>query len=464
MPGEIKYDAAKRRRQWETMLVEILDLMIRRYERNPDYHFIDMKFNTISGEDFPAPANPDKDFKSRGVVFGWIQGRGLEALVGHAQWLDECRVLDAAGKSRRKTALDRMIGEVFTKLEDIRRENHGRLFFTMTPDGKPFEIDTAGKRRGICLDGRPAGYSDLFYVKGMMAAANHLGDEEKMSEAREMMRAVCADIDSGRFLSDQVSFDPKNKVKPIPGKLSQGPRMIAIAGLTLFAETTGGTEWFEQAMRFIEFILDHHAETGDDGDERLKPYDFWEFIHAEDKSKWIENDALSSIPGHTIEFVGFAAKLLLTARRLDRLDAFKPGFIERCSTILPGVFIRNFDNGFNPEVGGIRKEFDLLSRKPLNEDMPWWCSPETIRAAGNLLALYPEDARATEISAALAKTSDGFFKRYINWSLNQVAYQTIGADGNPVDVIPATPDADPGYHTGLSIIDFLRASGIGKNI
>ena len=37
-----------------------------------------------------------------------------------------------------------------------------------------------------------------------------------------------------------------------------------------------------------------------------------------------------------------------------------------------------------------------------------------------------------------------------------MAYQTRNASGEPTDVIPATPDADPGYHTGLAIIDFLR--------
>ena len=36
-----------------------------------------------------------------------------------------------------------------------------------------------------------------------------------------------------------------------------------------------------------------------------------------------------------------------------------------------------------------------------------------------------------------------------------MAYQTIDRTGKPVDVIPATPDADPGYHTGLSLIDML---------
>ncbi len=37
-----------------------------------------------------------------------------------------------------------------------------------------------------------------------------------------------------------------------------------------------------------------------------------------------------------------------------------------------------------------------------------------------------------------------------------MAYQTVNAQGDPVDVIPATSDADPAYHTGLSIIDFIE--------
>ena len=37
-----------------------------------------------------------------------------------------------------------------------------------------------------------------------------------------------------------------------------------------------------------------------------------------------------------------------------------------------------------------------------------------------------------------------------------MAIQTRNADGEPVAVIPATSDADPGYHTGLSILDCLE--------
>ena len=37
-----------------------------------------------------------------------------------------------------------------------------------------------------------------------------------------------------------------------------------------------------------------------------------------------------------------------------------------------------------------------------------------------------------------------------------MAYQTRNEAGQVVPVIPATADADPGYHTGLSIIDVLE--------
>ena len=36
-----------------------------------------------------------------------------------------------------------------------------------------------------------------------------------------------------------------------------------------------------------------------------------------------------------------------------------------------------------------------------------------------------------------------------------MAVQTRSGAGHPVPVIPATADADPGYHTGLSMIDVL---------
>ena len=44
---------------------------------------------------------------------------------------------------------------------------------------------------------------------------------------------------------------------------------------------------------------------------------------------------------------------------------------------------------------------------------------------------------------------------YVRPELGLMAVQTLSAAGKVVPVVPATPDADPGYHTGLSMIDCL---------
>jgi len=56
----------------------------------------------------------------------------------------------------------------------------------------------------------------------------------------------------------------------------------------------------------------------------------------------------------------------------------------------------------------------------------------------------------------IMKCSNGFIRNFVNPDVHLMARQTLSRNGIPVETIPATPDADPGYHTGLSIIDFLN--------
>jgi hypothetical protein len=101
----------------------------------------------------------------------------------------------------------------------------------------------------------------------------------------------------------------------------------------------------------------------------------------------------------------------------------------------------------------------LASRKPQNDDMPWWSLPETIRSAALLLHLFPDLDNAAAVRQVLADSSNAFLTRYVNPAVHLMTYQTRNSRGEPIDVIPGTPDADPGYHTGLAIIDFLRCYG-----
>ena len=54
-----------------------------RFEQREDYPFVDTKLDLKTGRDFRT----DDPIRGRDAIYGWIQGRGLEALAGHAAWL-----------------------------------------------------------------------------------------------------------------------------------------------------------------------------------------------------------------------------------------------------------------------------------------------------------------------------------------------------------------------------------------
>jgi hypothetical protein len=112
------------------------------------------------------------------------------------------------------------------------------------------------------------------------------------------------------------------------------------------------------------------------------------------------------------------------------------------------------EDGRNSRLpGGICKAFDLISRRPLNTDMPWWSLPETMRAAARCWRV----CGAPACLRTLAACHNAFTRHYIRPDRRLMAVQTRNERGEAIPVIPATADADPGYHTGLSIIDLLDA-------
>ena len=80
----------------------------------------------------------------------------------------------------------------------------------------------------------------------------------------------------------------------------------------------------------------------------------------------------------------------------------------------------------------------------------------TIRASV-MAAELTGDKSLLEIGRTCAKA---FFAGYVNPKCHQMAVQTRDEKGKVAPVIPATPDADPGYHTNLSLIDALARGGI----
>jgi hypothetical protein len=70
---------------------------------------------------------PDEDpIRGKGAVYGWIQGRGLEALAGHCAWLRRTG-LDPALLQR----LEMQLATVLCSVRKMWRRNGGRLWFFM---------------------------------------------------------------------------------------------------------------------------------------------------------------------------------------------------------------------------------------------------------------------------------------------------------------------------------------------
>src|SRR5690606_22987655 len=111
---------------------------------------------------------------------------------------------------------------------------------------------------------------------------------------------------------------------------------------------------------------------------------------------------------------------------------------------LEQVLVASFRAGF---VGpGIALSVSAGTGGVLNPLCPWWSLPETIRSA----ALCYARTGSAETLAVWKQAHAAFFERF--WRTDPpLAYQTMTPEG-PIDYVPATPDLDPGYHTGLTLL------------
>jgi mannose/cellobiose epimerase-like protein (N-acyl-D-glucosamine 2-epimerase family) len=194
---------------------------------------------------------------------------------------------------------------------------------------------------------------------------------------------------------------------------------MILLGASGLLQRIGRAERADFAPRFIEHVLGHHLDR--------------------------RTGLLANVPGqdacnvgHGIEFVGFA---------LEFLGRDCPGELGRT---LAGVLGASFRQGFAGP--GIALAVSIETGAALSPYQPWWSLPETIRAAALCYRITGEP----EALAIWQAAHDAFFARY--WRGEPpIAYQTLTVAG-PVDYVPATPDLDPGYHTGLSLLGAIEAA------
>lgn len=434
-----------------TVLVWLLD----RLERGRTGAFVDTKFDAIERRDY---ADAD-GLRGPGITYGWIQGRALEALVTHAAFFEHvdphlAEQLDAAAiglydaleslvptngqaafcydkggapvaaASYREGGARTQSREQFQRngRKDSRkdsRENGPENSTESGPDNGPDSGCERGRNQAQGQEIRT--YSDVFIVKGRIAAAARYRPTALASHLAVLDDIVAA-IEQDRFLRDE-SRDIDARALAAEDE-DYGPRMILLgAAALLHRSDCAAHDTF--SARFVEHVLMHHLDT--------------------------RSGLLAGAPGgsscnvgHAIEFAGFAFE----ARRQHMTSAL--------ADTLADLVERHFDAGF--KTPGIRLEVAIPSGQPTSKFRPWWCLPETIRAAA-----FAHAATGRSSMLDIWRRADAaFFTHYrLPDDTVPVAYQTLDDQG-PVDHVPATPDLDPAYHTGLSLlgaIESVRLSG-----
>lgn len=365
--------------------------------------FLNTKQNSLTLQDYGT----EDGVRAPGYTYGWIQGRGLKALASHAEFFEE----ELPPLAEKLDSVGRRLYEVLASLQ----KPNGHAYFCYDRDMNSVYADASGALHGQEKPALIYSYSDAFFAKGLIAAASRFALPDLADHLAYFDRVITA-IETQRFQMDErrpLSLDSIAEQSD-----DFGPRMILL-GAAGMLKRLGHTAHLGYADRFIAHIVDRHYDA-DAGLLRNAP----------------SEDACN--PGHGIEFVGFA---------LDYLDDdADPALIE----ILERILISSFDKGF---VGpGIALTVSVAAGKAQSPYFPWWSLPEAIRSA----ALAHRRTRSAESLRVWKTAHAAFFKHY--WrGTPPIAYQTMTVEG-PVDFVPATPDLDPAYHTGLSLLAAIRAA------
>ncbi len=407
---------------------------------------VDTKYDIINARDFDEFGT----IRSKEVVYGWIQGRALEALAGHAVWFQESKEPmgeDTVPLDTIRLALEGLV----ERLETIRLSQGGRLAFLMNSSGQPLEVGQDGQlrpRNGLKEVARS--YTDIFYAKGLFAATRYLGDLPRMKIAQGIFDEAVEVIQASRFRSDQLALDPANSsLKTAAKRRTQATRMIALSGLPLFLEGTHDSRYLTLGLEFIRDVLDDYVNT--EGQLDIPHCAMWEYTTMNGEP-YFEGDCLPSLPGHAIEFAGLSLKFIRNCERY--FDGQFREVISQFKRLLPQVFLTAFRLGWHPQGYGIYQSVDIVSGKPIYTQLPWWNLPEVIRAASECILVVPKEERADYFSV-IDKCTKAFFEYYVK-PPHLLAVQALDNSGKPDRSIPAVPDVDPCYHTGLSLIDSMK--------
>ncbi len=240
----------------------LMSLLSNRF--HPSYPWIDMKYDIVTGEDFPI----NDELRGKDSVYSWIQGRGLESIALHSCWLESMR--DTSGVER----LEGILRIVRDSLSKAVLKSDEYLSFVLDRQGNP-RRDKNVMDRSHFGKGQLWSFGDVFASRGLFMAARRLGCETSMEEAY-CFDTVRAAFDR-RLVNDQFNFDDNNNAYSCKGRHSHAGFMLGIGTMNLLWRETGDIRYQEVGLQCIEHILDIHVNNESKWEE-LPPWSFTEYV------------------------------------------------------------------------------------------------------------------------------------------------------------------------------------------
>ena len=369
---------------------------------------INTKLNSITLKNYSR----QDGLRSEEFVYGWIQGRGLEAMVTQAAWFANFNTDMANARLARR--LEHKVAELYPLLRNLFHSGQGAYFCY----NKNFQPVCCSDPEGSTHQQRDPGiatYSDLFVIKGLIAAASRFVPED-LPEHLSALETVINAINNNQFLIAEANHITQSALtEQLP---DFGPKMIALSAASLLRRVhLEKMDTF--SARFINDVIDEHLDR--------------------------KSGLVATIPGgeqcnigHSIEFAGLALET----------SKVEPG--SDLGKLLCEIIDVAFNTGFNGT--GLLLTVDIPTRQATSDICPWWSLPECIRAA----SLGYELTGSGKMLKIWKTAHAAFFRNY--WRHTPpVAYQALTKVG-PIDIVPATPDLDPGYHTGLGLLCAIEAT------
>lgn len=428
--------------------------------------WLDMKIDPVTGR----RRKPPPEYYRRDRVYGWIQGRGLESMAAHLKYAKAMNGYWLVDVDRLREAGDSLYATVKNHLAPEKRV---RAAFVMNTDGRPLVTETE------MPSGKWTTLTQLFVLRGLYAwAQSQCLDADLEWITPQLEQAVDA-ILAGWSLNDQILLNQADSNTAGSAAIRASRKgyecfMIALGACIL-------KEDWKRANTCIDAVLSsYYYRSPSQGplllDEPLKG------ANTESAGAPLR----TSNPGHTIEFAGLALQCLrLSAPTSDSMLKSQACNPDSRIAILRSLALNAFERYRAPH-GGIVRQICADTGTILDAHCPWWSMFEAVRTlselfvlpramAGDPMALVPEtEAHAAPLVAGapaeeglesvfparqgpdilsdIASCLDSIEGAYLAPSKTGIPVQTLSFEGKVVPFIPATPDIDPGYHTGIPLI------------